>query len=117
MLEVGSIIGGLMGSPGYMSPEQLQSARDVDTRTDIWALGVTLYQFVSARMPFTGPTLTEVAVKGPRGTDEPGKGTGAEVVPDRRHEQAADGDAADADADRDVLVRARKQSGSARQST
>src|SRR5439155_4042893 len=30
---------GLLGSPGYMSPEQLQSARDVDARTDIWALG------------------------------------------------------------------------------
>jgi eukaryotic-like serine/threonine-protein kinase len=54
---------GLMGSPGYMSPEQLQSARDVDLRTDIWALGVTLYQLVSGRMPFAGPTLTEIAVK------------------------------------------------------
>ncbi len=54
---------GMMGSPGYMSPEQLQSARDVDLRTDIWALGVTLYQLVSGRMPFTGPTLTEIAVK------------------------------------------------------
>jgi serine/threonine-protein kinase len=54
---------GVMGSPGYMSPEQLLSARDVDLRTDIWALGVTLYQLVSGRMPFPGPTLTEIAVK------------------------------------------------------
>ena len=54
---------GVMGSPGFMSPEQLLSARDVDLRTDIWALGVTLYQLVSGRMPFPGPTLTEIAVK------------------------------------------------------
>lgn len=54
---------GMMGSPGYMSPEQLLSARNVDTRTDIWALGVTLYQLVSARMPFPAPTLTEIAIK------------------------------------------------------
>ncbi len=54
---------GMMGSPGYMSPEQLLSARDVDVRTDIWALGVTLYQLMSARMPFPAPTLTEIAIK------------------------------------------------------
>jgi eukaryotic-like serine/threonine-protein kinase len=54
---------GAMGSPGYMSPEQLQSARDVDVRTDIWALGITLYQLLSARLPFTGTTLAEVAVR------------------------------------------------------
>ena len=54
---------GMMGSPGYMSPEQLVSARDVDLRTDIWALGVTLYQLMSARMPFPAPTLTEIAIK------------------------------------------------------
>ncbi|MEO8549733.1 MAG: serine/threonine-protein kinase, partial [Kofleriaceae bacterium] len=52
-----------MGSPGYMSPEQIQSARDVDVRTDIWALGVTLYQLLSARMPFPGSTTTEIAIK------------------------------------------------------
>ncbi|HEY0253193.1 MAG TPA: serine/threonine-protein kinase, partial [Kofleriaceae bacterium] len=51
-----------MGSPGYMSPEQVQNARDVDVRTDIWALGVTLYQLLSARLPFPGPTITEIAV-------------------------------------------------------
>jgi eukaryotic-like serine/threonine-protein kinase len=54
---------GMMGSPGYMSPEQLMSARDVDLRTDIWALGVTLYQLVSGTMPFAAPTITEIAIK------------------------------------------------------
>ncbi|HEX7702249.1 MAG TPA: serine/threonine-protein kinase, partial [Kofleriaceae bacterium] len=51
-----------MGSPGYMSPEQIQSARDVDVRTDIWALGVTLYQLLSARLPFGGTNITEIAI-------------------------------------------------------
>jgi serine/threonine-protein kinase len=54
---------GALGSPGYMSPEQLQSARDVDARTDIWSLGVTLYQLLSARLPFVATTLPEIAIK------------------------------------------------------
>ncbi len=54
---------GLLGSPGYMSPEQIQSPRDVDPRTDIWALGATLYQLVSGRLPFMAPNATEVAIK------------------------------------------------------
>jgi len=52
-----------MGSPGYMSPEQLHSARDVDQRTDIWALGVTLYQLLAARLPFDAPSATEIAIR------------------------------------------------------
>ena len=52
-----------MGSPGYMSPEQIQSARDVDARTDIWALGVTLYQLLSARIPFPAASVTEIALR------------------------------------------------------
>jgi serine/threonine-protein kinase len=53
----------VMGSPGYMSPEQLRSARDVDARTDIWALGTILYQAVSGRLPFPAESITELAVK------------------------------------------------------
>jgi serine/threonine-protein kinase len=53
----------MMGSPYYMSPEQLESARNVDTRTDIWAIGVVLYELLTGRVPFVGDTLPEVVVK------------------------------------------------------
>jgi serine/threonine-protein kinase len=53
----------VMGSPGYMSPEQLRSAKGVDARSDIWGLGVILYELVSAQRPFEAQTITEMAVK------------------------------------------------------
>jgi eukaryotic-like serine/threonine-protein kinase len=53
----------VMGSPLYMSPEQLRAARGVDLRADIWGIGVILYELLSARPPFSGETLPEVSVK------------------------------------------------------
>ena len=50
----------LMGSPLYMSPEQLASARDVDARTDIWSLGIILYELLSGVLPFDGDTLPQI---------------------------------------------------------
>ncbi len=52
----------LMGSPYYMSPEQMKSARDVDARSDIWALGVILFELVTGVPPFQGETITELVV-------------------------------------------------------
>lgn len=49
-----------LGSPLYMPPEQLQNAREVDARADIWALGVTLYELVSGRAPFLGKSYVEL---------------------------------------------------------
>ncbi len=47
----------LLGSPRYMAPEQMRSAKDVDGRADIWSLGVLLYRFVGGNVPFDGESL------------------------------------------------------------
>jgi serine/threonine-protein kinase len=52
----------IMGSPGYMSPEQLRSSRRADARSDIWALGVVLYQLLSGREPFSGETFSHLCI-------------------------------------------------------
>jgi serine/threonine-protein kinase len=53
----------IVGSPFYMSPEQMQSSHDVDHRTDIWALGVILFELLTTALPFEGESLPEVCVK------------------------------------------------------
>lgn len=50
----------LLGTPYYMSPEQIRSAKDVDERADVWALGVILYELISGRVPFDGESATSV---------------------------------------------------------
>jgi serine/threonine protein kinase len=50
-----------IGSPLYSSPEQLLSSRSVDARTDIWALGIILYEACAGHVPFTGESVMEVA--------------------------------------------------------
>jgi serine/threonine-protein kinase len=54
---------GTVGSPFYMSPEQMQSAYDVDHRTDIWALGVILFELLTTALPFEGESVPDVCIK------------------------------------------------------
>ena len=50
----------LVGSPLYMSPEQLESSRDVDARADIWGLGVVLYELIRGQPPFTAVSIPQL---------------------------------------------------------
>jgi eukaryotic-like serine/threonine-protein kinase len=53
----------MMGSPCYMSPEQMRTPHDVDFRADIWALGAILHELIVGRPPFPGESLPEVCLK------------------------------------------------------
>jgi eukaryotic-like serine/threonine-protein kinase len=50
----------VFGSPQYMSPEQMRSAKDVDTRTDIWSLGICLFELLTGRRPFEAEGVAEI---------------------------------------------------------
>ncbi len=54
--------GAILGSPHFMAPEQLRQASQVDARTDVWSLGVTLYTLLCGRRPFEGGSVMEVGL-------------------------------------------------------
>ena len=48
--------GGIIGTPAYMSPEQVQGEKDVDGRSDIYSMGVLIFQMLAGRVPYQGDT-------------------------------------------------------------
>lgn len=69
LTETGTVI----GSPPYMSPEQLEGRSDVDHRADLWSLGIVTYQAVTGQLPFTGGSFVAVGAAVLRGVYVPAR--------------------------------------------
>jgi serine/threonine-protein kinase len=63
--------GAMVGTPDYMSPEQVMDAKDVDHQADLWALSVVAYEALCGHRPFTGDTLGQLVVALNEGAFEP----------------------------------------------
>jgi serine/threonine-protein kinase len=72
----------VIGSPLYMSPEQMESTRDVDPRTDVWSLGTILYELVAGACPFDAPTMPQLVAKILRSPPAPLRGYRPDVPPE-----------------------------------
>jgi serine/threonine-protein kinase len=63
-------VGTMMGTPAYMAPEQVNGSSETDPRTDVWALGVVLFELLSGTLPFDAPDapalFVAIATKEPR---------------------------------------------------
>ena len=71
----------VIGSPLYMSPEQMKASKHADAQSDIWALGVILYELIAGQVPFIGESETEVIIKVSTEPPRPLRGFRPEVPP------------------------------------
>lgn len=55
--------GQVIGSPNYMSPEQIRAVKDIDYRTDLWSLGVIVFHAATGRLPFSGEAIGDIFAK------------------------------------------------------
>lgn len=72
-------VGTTLGTPHYMSYEQLCNAREVDERTDVYSFAVILYRAATGRPPFEGASFTELAIKIGSATPTPPKAVRADI--------------------------------------
>jgi len=75
----------IMGSPAYMSPEQLRSTKEVDARTDVWSLGAVLYEAVTGRGAFRRETVPQVCAMIASENPEPPSSLRADLPPPLEH--------------------------------
>jgi serine/threonine-protein kinase len=73
--------GAMMGTPYYMSPEQLVNSKGVDHRADLWSLAVVVYHCVTGTVPFDGETFAGLCIAIDKGTYTPASTIGRQLPP------------------------------------
>ena len=68
-----------LGTPYYMAPEQARNAKHVDCRTDVYAIGVTLYYYVTGKLPFTGDNVLQIITNKEKGQFTPARKLNPEI--------------------------------------
>ena len=68
-----------LGTPHYMPPEQARNAKHVDNRCDVYALGVTLYHFLTGKVPFAGDSIIELITNKEKGIFQPAHRVNSQV--------------------------------------